>query len=423
VRGPRLLLAAAAVVGIAGVTPWLAFALRIDALYRPILKGAGYRAAFHPVSEVQGFLTLVGAGLLFAALPRRTGAPQARAWECALAAACGLAAPLAAWADRWDLAQAAWVGLGSVACAFVVARRRWMAGAVDGRAVAWAAAAGVAGIAGAVLAAVGAANPRGALHDVGRALLWQGVFTAAALAVGSRTPRSRGGPHPGPLPAGLSRRMPAELARRRAAGAHAPTAPGEEDPPPTSGASYRSPSSPSSPPRSRSPSPSASPSTSWVLPAAGGALLLLTFALDAFVSRRAGFAGRAAVTLAFAGAPALAGWRRRASPERLAAAALAALPAGYAWAALDPVHRRAGLHLVYLGCFTGLALLTWSARNGHRRPPAAARWTAGLLAVALVARVVLELDAPSFHLWLGVACAAFVVGVLTWAVAALRGAA
>ncbi|HET9596187.1 MAG TPA: hypothetical protein VFP65_11430, partial [Anaeromyxobacteraceae bacterium] len=75
------------------------------------------------------------------------------------------------------------------------------------------------------------------------------------------------------------------------------------------------------------------------------------------------------------------------------------------------------------GCFTGLALLAWSARDGRWRPSTALRWSAGLLAIALAARVVLELDAPSFHLWLGLACAAFMAGVLTWAVAALRSAA
>jgi hypothetical protein len=382
-RGPRFLLAAAAVVGVAGVTPWLAFALRIDALYRPILKGAGYRAAFHPVAEVQGFLSLVGAALLFAVLPRRTGASGARAWECALAAACGLAAPAAAWADRWDLAQAAWTGLAAVAAGFVLARRRWAAGALDGRAGAWLVAAGVAAIAGSVLATVGARNPRGALHDVGRALLWQGVFTALTIAVAARR-----APHPGPLPAGR----------------------GEGDLRPTSTRLSPSPSRS----RSRIPSP--------LLHGLGAGLLLATFALDALVSRRAGFAARAAVTLAFAGAPALAGLRSRIAPERLAAAALAALPAGYTWAAIDPVHRRAGLHLIYLGCFTGLAILAWSAVGGRWRPSPAARWAAGLLAVALAARVVLELDAPSFHLWLGVACAAFMAGVVTWAAAALRGA-
>jgi hypothetical protein len=43
--------------------------------------------------------------------------------------------------------------------------------------------------------------------------------------------------------------------------------------------------------------------------------------------------------------------------------------------------------------------------------------------VAPTSRTALELDAPSFHLWLGVACATFAAGVLTWAVTALRSAA
>jgi hypothetical protein len=345
-------LAAGAIVGVAGVTPWLAFALRIDALYRPILKGAGYRAAFHPVAEVQGFLSLVAVSLLFAGVPRSTGAPEARGRECLLAAACGVGAAAAAWADRWDLAQTAWLALAAVAAGFAASRRRWLAGAVGAGARAWLAAALVAAVAGAALAVVGASDPRGALHDVGRALLWQGAFTAVAVAVSVR----------------------------------------------------------------RSPSSAA-------LHATGALLLLATFALDALVSRRAGFAARSAVALASVAAPALAELRSRAPARRLAGAALAALPVGYGWAAADPVHRRAGLHLVYLGCFTGLALLAWSARRAGGPASRAARWASGLLGVALAARLVLELDAPSFHLWLGVACAAFAAGVLTWAVAALRGAA
>ncbi|HET9595239.1 MAG TPA: hypothetical protein VFP65_06645, partial [Anaeromyxobacteraceae bacterium] len=262
------MLAAAAAVGVAGVTPWLAFALRIDPLYRPILKGAGYRAAFHPVAEVQGFLSLVAVGILFAGVPRWTGAPEARRWQCALVAACGFAAAVAAWADRWDLSQAAWTGLLAVAAWFALARRRWISGAVDGRTGTWLASAAAAAIAGAVLAAVGARDPRGPLHDAGRGLLWQGVFTALTLA----------------------------------AAASARPKPGEGDPTPTS----NTPSVMSSPSPSPLPSPFPSSSPFPLLHALGAALLLLTFALDALVSRRAGFAARAAVTLAVAAGPALA---------------------------------------------------------------------------------------------------------------------
>jgi hypothetical protein len=351
-------------VAVAGVTPWLAFALRIDALYRPILRGAGYRAAFHPVAEVQGFLSLFAAGLLFEALPRRTGARPATWWEWSLAALCGVATAAAGWAERWELAQVAWALLVLCVAAFVGRRRGALAGPGQPR-TAWIAAALAAAVGGAALAALGAPGSRP--HEAGRSLLWQGVFTALALGA-----------------AGLIGRPSTALRRDQ----------GERNGP-----------------------------SAWLAHAAGAALFLGSFALDGLASRRAGFAARAAVCAGFAAFPILGG-AGRGTPlgRRLAAAAMAALPLGYAWAALDPVRRRAGLHLIYLGSFTALALLAWSAlapRGGRAGP---VPWIAGLLGLALVSRVVLELDLPSFHLWLGLACGAFAAGVLAWAGASLRGA-
>jgi len=247
----------------------------------------------------------------------------------------------------------------------------------------WLAAGLVAGLAGAAFATLGAANPRGLLGDVGRGLLWQGVFTAVALGA-------------------------AHLVQRRPSGPPRFT-PGERV-----GASLRAPRS-----------EAGGRAAAWLAHASGAALLLASFALDGILSRRAGFAARTVITAAFTTGPVWAALRRAAPlPGRLAAAALAALPAGYGWAALDTVHRRAGLHLIYLGTFTGLALLAFSAlAPAAARRPTAPPWTAGLLAAALVARVVLEFDAPSFHLWLGIACGAFAAAVLTWALASLRSAA
>jgi hypothetical protein len=90
------------------------------------------------------------------------------------------------------------------------------------------------------------------------------------------------------------------------------------------------------------------------------------------------------------------------------------MPLGNAFVALAPRYRRAGLHLIYLGCFAAIAIALATSFGAREAVPAriAARrrqlaWAGALLAVALAARVLLELDAASFHFWLGTSCAAF----------------
>jgi hypothetical protein len=92
------------------------------------------------------------------------------------------------------------------------------------------------------------------------------------------------------------------------------------------------------------------------------------------------------------------------------------LPIGNAWVALSPAFRRAGLHVVYLGCFSALVLAASTQVTPARaRPRRLFGAAAGLLALALAARVLLELDPPNFRLWLGTASAAFSIAMIPWA--------
>jgi uncharacterized protein involved in response to NO len=363
----RLLFPIGAVLGGAGVVPWLVFAFGVTETYRPFFHSLAYRAIFHPLAEVEGFLSCFAAGFVLAAVPRRTGtAPPAR-WQVALAAALPVATVLAAWVERWAVAQLAWLALTALLLEFTLRRGAWRAHRPSR--VAWVPLGLAMGVAGAVIGAVGAARGREWLwlHDLGRGLLLQGLFTALVLGAGDTL-----------------------LARGGAAAASA-----------DAGATAR-------PPRG-----------ALALEVLAASAFLASFLVEASGWPRLAFGARAAVTLAAVAGPlrarlssATTGWRRGA-----AALATWMLPAGNAFVALAPRYRRAGLHLIYLGCFSALALATMLAAPRRIAPERAlARrrqlaWAGALLAVALAARVLLELDPTSFHLWLGTSCAAFLGAV------------
>src|SRR5207302_2267337 len=145
------------------------------------------------------------------------------------------------------------------------------------------------------------------------------------------------------------------------------------------------------------------------LHAVGAAVIFASFLARPLLPLRLAFAVRAAVTLLVILGPLLAtrgpGWPGlRRSLTRLA---LWMLPAGNAWVAIAPVQKRAGLHVLYLGCFAALALVlshelrapsageAWDPTHRRTDELAAAAW---LLAIALFARVLLEVDPPDFHL-------------------------
>jgi len=87
-----------------------------------------------------------------------------------------------------------------------------------------------------------------------------------------------------------------------------------------------------------------------------------------------------------------------------------------------PQIRRAGLHVIFLGCFTALLLAALFPRPGERPafPLRKLAWAGGLIALSLVGRVMVELDPTSFHLWMGISAASFLAGTIACAVAPAR---
>lgn len=344
-----------------GVLPWILFALGLTEAYRPIFHSVVFRSMFHPLAEIEGFLTCFAIGFLFTVLPRRTATAPPTRWQMAVAVAAPLIIVISAALRSWAVGQIAWLILIGVATEFSLARLKGLRlppGSI------WIAVAIVMGALGAVLAIVGEASgqERLWLHEVGRALLTQGLFTGLVLGT-----------------AGLLFGTSEVVAEPGASRRH------------------------------------------WAFAAHsfGAALFLASFWID---SARLGFALRAAVT--FAVVLSLARATLLPNPREIhrrgARTAIWMVPLGNAWAALAPTSRRAGMHVIYIACFAMLVLVL----SGHVSAPITDRperpevrlWQIGLgaafLAVALAARILVEVDPPSFNLWLGIACAAFVGATL-----------
>lgn len=361
----RLLFPVGAALACAGVVPWLLFSLGLQGLYAPIFDSIGFRAIFHPLVETQGFLTCFAVGFLFSWLPRNARFAPPSAWQIGAAVVAPVAVAVCAYLDRWAAVQLVWAALLVVVLHYVIAgarAARTPASAAEG--LLWIVAGLLMGLCGGALGWLGAASGGELLrfHELGRGLLLQGMFTAIAL---------------GAFVAYGA--YAAQPARR-----------------------------------------------GFWLHALATALFFGSFAIGELLSARAGFALRAAITAVIIAGPlrlalghVAAGLRRR-----LSTFALWTLPFGNAWIALEPAARRAGLHVIYLGCFAALALgLGLHAGTPppiagpleqHRRDDRVAVALA-LLAVSLTARVLLEVEPSNFHIWLGTAAGSFVVSAAMFA--------
>lgn len=337
----------------AGVLHWLLLAVGATDAYRSI---------FHSMAQIQGFVTCFAVGFLFTMIPRRTGTEAPAPWQMAVALGAPVATTVCAWFERWAAAQAFWLLLMGVVLTFAL--RRFRPGDIPDSFV-WVVAGLACGIGGAVLAGVGAATDAMWLHDVGRGLVLQGMTTGLVIGVGGFL-----------LPA-ITRGQAPPLPRPRRKALHALAA----------------------------------------------LAFAASFPLEA-ESTRAGFALRAAaVALAFV--PAARLWRRPSLPglhRRLVWVAAWMLPLGFAFVAALPEERRIGLHIVFIGCF---ALLLFSvsvhvllSHGGDAALLDASPWQlqvlAALLGLALASRLLVDLQPDRFHLWLGVAAAAFLSATLVW---------
>ncbi|HUJ27161.1 MAG TPA: hypothetical protein VLW85_14140 [Myxococcales bacterium] len=86
--------------------------------------------------------------------------------------------------------------------------------------------------------------------------------------------------------------------------------------------------------------------------------------------------------------------------------ALWLLAIGNAWVALSPPVKRAGLHVVFLGSFAALLV---AALVGMRADLKKLGACAALFALSMLGRALVELDPGSFHLWMGISSAAFLI--------------
>jgi uncharacterized protein involved in response to NO len=244
---------------------------------------------------------------------------------------------------------------------FAVRRVKARKGPIPGRFV-WVLVAVLCGAGGAVLAGYGAATDQMVLHDVGRAIVLQGVLSALVIGIGGVVlpPFTHGRPAP-------------EHERVRA----------------------------------------------HVLPA-------LVFVASFFVdveSVRAGFLLRAAIAAALL-LPRL--WRPPTQPglhRYLLWISAWALPIGNVVVAAFPEYRRIGLHVVFIGCFALMALaISFHVALAHggqvRRlseSPVPLRAMGAFLAVALVLRLLVDLAPGEVRLWIGGAAGAFLTATVCWA--------
>jgi len=351
-------------LGWLGVLHWLLFAAGVTTTYR---------AVFHATAQVQGFLTSMAVGFLFTFVPRRTEtAPPSRA-EMSVAAAAPTLATLAAWLERWTLAQALWLSGIVVVAVFVVRRVRSPAGARRLPGVfLWVPVALLSGIIGAILVAVAAVLGPGEepeLWQLGRGLLLQGLVSGLIVGVGGTL-----------LPTLLR---------------------GETAVPSTSGARVR------------------------VAQTAAALLFLASFPVEVFASPRWGLALRAAVAgVVLIGNARL--WRRPSMPglhRWFIWTSAWLLPLGFVLAAFQPALRSAALHVVFIGSFALMALSVslHVALSHGGRPERLGQWSwqtwamGLLLLAAVVFRVLAGLDAEHLARWLGPSAGSFLLATVAWA--------
>jgi hypothetical protein len=153
------------------------------------------------------------------------------------------------------------------------------------------------------------------------------------------------------------------------------------------------------------------------------ALYWATFWLEPLTDARLAFGLRGLILLAVLLAAGM--WRPPTAPgwhRRLAFAAPWFLPASAFAVAIWPEYRKAGLHLGFLGCFAAMAFavsIHVTLSHGGRADAVNKRlWQvaaiAGGLAIAIVGRVMVDVDPLRFRWWLGLASSAFLATTVAW---------
>ncbi|MCA1829604.1 MAG: hypothetical protein ABR567_09120 [Myxococcales bacterium] len=154
-----------------GVLPWLFFALGLRRAYEPFYGALAYRSFFHPLAELEGFLTCFAVGLLFTLLK-----PGPASWQVAVGIAAPIVSAILGATGQWELGLAAEVVLLAVALEFAARRVRISAATV------WIAFGLAMGAGGALLAQF--AGDSIGRYELGRDLVMQGLFTGLAIGIG-----------------------------------------------------------------------------------------------------------------------------------------------------------------------------------------------------------------------------------------------
>src|SRR5216110_2421686 len=173
----RLLFPLGALLAWAGVLPWLFFAFRLRGIYEPVNGVLAYRSFLHPLAELDGFLGCFAAGVVLTALR-----PAPASWQVGVAAVAPVFSAGCAALGHWQLGQVASLALLAVMVEFTLRRvRRPLSPSLT-----WIALGFLMGAGGAAVAEL--AVPRGDawfwVHEMGRDLVIQGLFTGVAVAAG-----------------------------------------------------------------------------------------------------------------------------------------------------------------------------------------------------------------------------------------------
>ncbi len=353
-------------LGWAGVLHWLLHATDLLRDYRPL---------FHSITQIQGFMMCFAMGFLFTAIPRRTGTAPPAAWEMIAGIVLPVGLTIAAWFESRTLPQVLWLVLVGVLLAFV--QKRLMSDEATRKppvGFIWIPIALGMGIAGSVMVAMVAwlgANGL-TIYTLGRLFLLQGLFIGLIAGVGS---------------------MILPLITR-----------GESS---TDGAQDLA---------------------GWLAQVGhigAAVILVISFWIENMGWTRSGLGLRAAVVLfLLVGTakiwrlPTRAGWHRW-----LVWFSAWALPIGYAVAAVFPDQQKAGLHLVFIGGFTLMALSVAAhvtlAHGGFDSLVNGRPWQVplygSLLLVAAALRGLVDFDPHGYFKWIGLSSAAFLLGTVFWA--------
>jgi len=361
----------------------LGFALSWAGVLHWWLYGLGvtdsYHAVFHSIAQIQGFLLCFALGFLMTAIPGRTGTARPATWEIVIGVIAPIGTTVTAWFELFAWSQAFWLVL--VVMLLVFALRRFTsphAGRRPPVGFLWVPLSFAMGLVGSVLIGIygifGETYFR--LHELGRLYLLQGMFIGLVVGVGSMV-----------LP------LLTHGANSRDLG-----------------------------------------STPQDLRALAGNLLgavalIASLHIENSGMTQAGLALRAVVVLAMlvgsSGVlrpPTVPGWHRR-----LLWLSAWMIPLGYTIAAIDPVRKLAGLHVVFIG---GFALMAFSvglhitlAHGGYKELVRGRAWQVpvygSLILLTVVFRALAEFDRDRYLVWIAVAATTFLAGSFAWAAFAL----